>query len=108
MPTSLWLTKSLWNVDGVIPKHFYQFMTKSEMSMSVEPVVTSLDTSLLGPLKNTGLHIIKQSRSLGRRKWRKSFGDGMFRYRGKLPSCPSFREFVQSFHEKLSPPVRGV
>ena len=36
----------------------------------------------------------RYDRKFARSQWRKNFGDGTFRYRGKLPSCPSFQGFV--------------
>lgn len=46
----------------------------------------------------------KYDRAFSRRQWAQSFASGTFRFRRKLPSCPSF----QGFCEKFSPTIRGV
>ena len=47
--------------------------------------------------KNSPAHFDRQ---FARRQWRKQLGD-MFQFRGRLPSCPSFKEFCG----KLSDPI---
>ena len=46
------------------------------------------------------LKINKFNRQFARKQWRKQLGD-MFQFRGRLPSCPSFKEFCG----KLSDPI---
>jgi hypothetical protein len=41
----------------------------------------------------------RYNRKLARTQWRAALGE-MFLFRGRLPSCPSFRDFIQGARPK--------